>query len=865
MKIFEIFKKDLKNIVRNKAAIAIICGLCIIPSFYTWITLKANWNPYVDTGNVPVAVVNNDSGAIINNKIVNFGSRTVDELKHNNTIKWTFVGQQVADKGLKDGTYYAVVEIPSNFSNDLKTIYSGNPVKPDLIYKVNEKTNAIATKITDLATNQLQGQIKQTFFDDVNKTVLTEGNSLGKKIETNKPMILEVKNVISNTNKNIGNILDSVNSSTTSVGELSNYLSTLKNNLPKVEAQINKLQGVVKSSKYLIQSTKDNMSGIESNLNQTNSNMQTANNNLQNFISDLRNTIQTQQTLNINTLNSSNSTIAQANANANNSINSATNGLNTVKIVTDKAKQNINAGATSVNDNAKALAQSNGKILSSAKDVVDKNSKAVNGDIGKTKGENIATVNNAKDTAKNDEKTLANSAVVPKKVSSNIAKTNTQIATENKKVPVLTKEQIERDKKTLDSAISTNQNVLNLISSAQTLLQTLNNIDPNSYFNTLISDLNSLKTSLNNQNASLQEMNVYLGNQSTMTTQGLNNKLNALTSASTTVTNGLNDFTTSYSNTASSGISSLNNNLTESLNDVSSILQASNQMIPQMDSIAKIGISSSAMTASQTKELSGKLDSLKNNLTTLQKKTSNLNNKTIDNLVTLLNKNPEQLSSLLSSPVGVKVQELYGMSIFGIGLAPFYTVLSIWVGALLCTTIISVNDKSEENGTKKRLIEIHFGKMLLFLAINFIQATIVTVGDVVLLGVDPANFWMLMGFAWFSGVVFTVIIFTMVSLMGNFGKAGALVVMVVQVAGSGAIYPIEVNPIFFQKLEFLWPFTYSVDGFRQAIGGAYMPNVYHDIIALLIFLAIFIAMAGSKIFMHGQTEFLQEMFEKSEL
>ena len=826
MKIFEIFKKDLKNIIKNKAAIAIICGLCIIPSFYTWITLKANWNPYVDTGNVPVAVVNNDSGAIINNKIVNFGSRTVDELKHNNTIKWTFVGQKVADKGLKDGTYYAVVEIPSDFSNDLKTIYSGNPVKPDLIYKVNEKTNAIATKITDLATNQLQGQIKQTFFDDVNKTVLTEGNSLGKKIETNKPMILEVKNVISNTNKNIGNILNSVNSSTTSVGQLSDYLSTLKNNLPKVEAQINKLQGVVKSSKYLIQSTKDNMSGVESNLNQTNSNMQTANNNLQNFISDLKNTIQTQQTLNINTLNNSNSTIAQANTDANNSINSATNGLNTVKIVTDNAKQNINAGATSVNDNAKALAQSNGKILSSAKDALDKNSKVVNADI---------------------------------------AKTNTQIATENKKVPILTKEQVERDKKTLDSAISTNQNVLNLISSAETLLQTLNNIDPNSYFNTLISDLNSLKTSLNNQNASLQEMNVYLGNQSTMTTQGLNNKLNAITSASTAVTNGLNDFTTSYSNTASSGISSLNNNLTESLNNVSSILQASNQMIPQMDSIAKIGISSSAMTASQTKELSGKLDSLKSNLTTLQKKTSNLNNKTIDNLVTLLNKNPEQLSSLLSSPVGVKVQELYGMSIFGIGLAPFYTVLSIWVGALLCTTIISVNAKDEENGTKKRLLEIHFGKMLLFLAINFVQATIVTVGDVFLLGIDPANFWMLMGFAWFSGVVFTVIIFTMVSLMGNFGKAGALVVMVVQVAGSGAIYPIEVNPIFFQKLEFLWPFTYSVDGFRQAIGGAYMPNVYQDIIALLIFLVIFIAMAGTKIFMHGQTEFLQNMFEESEL
>lgn len=842
MKVFKIFKKDLKNIIKNPAAIAIICGLCIIPSFYTWITLKANWNPYVDTGNVPVAVVNNDRGTIINNQIINFGDRTVDQLEHNNTIKWTFVGQKVADQGLKDGSYYAVVEIPQDFSDDLKTIYTGNPVKPDLIYKVNQKTNAIATKITDLATNQLQGQIKQTFFDDVNKTILTEGNSLGKKIQTNKPLILEVKNVISNTNTNIGNILNSVNSSTTSVGDLSNYLTTLKNNLPNVEAQLNKLQSVVASSKYLIQSTQGNITNIQSNLNETNSQMQIANNNLQNLVSNLKTTIQTQQTLNTSVLNDSNTAIAQTNSDANNSINTATNGLNQIKVVTDKSKKAVVQNGTTINNSAKTVADANGKALDSVKSNVDKNSKVV-----ENASKNVDTASS--------------------KVASTISKNEQVKSTDinKKKVETLTSSQIAEDKKTLANAISTNNSVKSLIDSAQGLLNTLNGINQNSYFNSLISELNSLKESLNNLDTGLQNMNVYLGNQSDLTAAGLNSRLDAISSASSAVTTGLNDFTTSYSSTASSGISELNNNLTESLNNVSSILTESNQMIPQINAIAKMGISSSAMTASQTEQLSKKLTTLKDNLTKLQDKTSNLSDKTINNLVTLLNKNPQQLASLLSSPVGVNVQELYGMSIFGIGLAPFYTVLSIWVGALLCTTIISVNDKSEENGTKKRLLEIHFGKMLLFLAINFVQATIVTVGDVVLLGIKPENFWMLMGFAWFSGIVFTVIIFTMVSLMGNFGKAGALVVMVVQVAGSGSIYPIEVNPIFFQKLEFIWPFTYSVDGFRQAIGGAYWPSVNKDFMALCIFLAIFILLALAKVFMHGQTEFFENLFEQTEL
>lgn len=790
MKIFRIFKKDLKNLIKHPAAIALIIGLCVIPSFYTWITLKANWNPYVDTGNIPVAVVNNDNGTIMNNKIVNFGKQVVDQLQNNTTMKWTFVGNRVAEKGLKDGSYYAIIEIPSNFSDDLKTIYTGNPVKPNVIYKVNEKTNAIATKITDLASGQLQEQIKQTFFDDVNKVVLNQANSLGKNISENKPMILELKNVISTTNQNVNNILNNINSSSINVSNLSNYLGTLKNNIPNITNHIQSLNSVISSSKDLISSTKSNLSNISNNLSNTNASIQNTNTKLNDFVSSLKNTIDT-QILDNNTKNAAN----QADSIANHKINNATK-------TADKAKKSID----SINDKTNA-AKTN--------------------------------INKSLDTA------------------------NKAISVASKKL--LTKEQIDADKKIVQNALASNGNLLNIINSANNTLNNLNKITNSNSFDNLIDDLNNLKSSINTQNSNLTSLAQNLTNSANLTANELNSKLDSILALSNETSSLINNFSSNYQNELNSNIATITNNLDNSLNNANSILSASNSMIPQLNEIASIGISASNLTVNQTKQLSNKLSSLKNTLSNLEDKTKTLNSTALDNLINLLEHNPTQLSSLLSSPVSVHVEELYGMSIFGIGLAPFYTVLSIWVGALLCTTIIRTNDPDEEDGTKKTLLQIHFGKMLLFLVINLIQATIVTVGDILVIGIHPENFWLLMAFSLFSSIVFTVIIFTFVSLNGNFGKAAALVLMVIQVAGSAAIYPIQVNPVIFQKLEFIWPFTYSIDGFRQAIGGPDWTLVHHDFIMLGIFLVLFLVLSLAKMYIHEVNQFFDKQFKESGL
>lgn len=718
MKIFKIYKKNLKNIVKNPAALVVVLGLCIIPSLYAWITLKANWDPYVDTGNVPVAIVNEDKGTIINNQIVNVGDQIVSQLKQNKSIKWTFVGEEVANEGLKSGEYYAVIIIPSDFSSDLATLSTGTPVKPDIIYKVNEKTNAIATKITDIAASQLQQQIKESFVKSVNEAVIKEANVVGKEIKKNEPMILQLKDVIASTNNNIGKIENNISGATVNVNELNSYLNNVQKNLPTITNAINSLQQVTAASQGLIQSTKNTVSNANNNINSNISQMESTNTQLQGFISSLK---------------------------------------------------ELNA------------------------------------------------------TASNNESTI----------------------------------------QLINNALGANERLSGTVNSTIGLLQSLNNLLQNNALSGLIGQLNQTASQLNEQRTELNTLKTNLADKAPA--EKVEGVLNNISNVSNGLTSDISNFAHNFTANGTATVNGLTNNLNLSLNNVNSILESSRAIVPQLKALTDLGISAGNLTTEKTQELSKKLNSFKGTLSELQDKTKGLNSEALDNLVNVLEKNPNDISSFLSSPVSIKVEELYGMSVFGIGLAPFYTVLSIWVGALLLTSLLKAGDPEEEDGTKKTLMEIHFGKMLVFLTINFIQATIVTLGDVYLLGISPYSIWMLLGFAWLSGITFTVIIFTLVSLMGNMGKALCIVIMVMQVAGTGAIYPIQVNPEIFQKLYYVWPFTYAIDAFRESIGGPDMTRVVHDLKILLIFLIVFLALGFLQIVMHKNTEKMEELFKESGL
>jgi len=97
--VFLVFLQDLKTIRHNKATLAVVIGLCILPSLYAWVNIYACWDPYSNTGNLPVAIVNNDEGAVVNGEIINVGDTIVEELKENQSIGWQFVSDWQGNYG----------------------------------------------------------------------------------------------------------------------------------------------------------------------------------------------------------------------------------------------------------------------------------------------------------------------------------------------------------------------------------------------------------------------------------------------------------------------------------------------------------------------------------------------------------------------------------------------------------------------------------------------------------------------------------------------------------------------------------------------------------------------------------------------
>ncbi len=114
--ILKIFRRDLKKIFTNSMAIILIVGVAVLPALYAWFNIYANWDPYGNTSNMQVAVINADEGAEIENLSICVGNQIVTNLKANDSIDWKFVSKEEALYGVKSGKYYAAVEIPENFS-----------------------------------------------------------------------------------------------------------------------------------------------------------------------------------------------------------------------------------------------------------------------------------------------------------------------------------------------------------------------------------------------------------------------------------------------------------------------------------------------------------------------------------------------------------------------------------------------------------------------------------------------------------------------------------------------------------------------------------------------------------------------------
>ena len=680
----KVFKRDIKNLIKNPIALIIVTGLCFIPSLYAWINIKACWNPYENTSTVPIAIVNNDKGAKLDGKNINIGNGVIKELKKNKSIGWKFVNSKQGNAGVLDGTYYAMIEIPSNFSKDLTSVKTGKPIKPTIVYKVDTKSNPVAGKITEVAEETLVNQINSNFIATVNKTIFSSLNKYGKDIDDSKDKIIELKKAIIQLDEHMGLInfaLDSVNNNSKNLTE---FLKSIQSTLPQVTNGIS----AVSNSNL---NTSENISNIKNNLNGSLDNIKST----------------------LNQINSQNDQI---------------------------------------------------------KDIVNN---------------------------------LNNSDSISKET---IESAISQI-----------KNQINSSKSQIDSIIK--------------YLSDFNKVKPNENIDKLIESLNKIKIGISSEQDRLDSLKDQLNDSK----ESIKSTIDSINSTANDLSNKVNNSINLYDSNVRPELNKTADSLVTATSDASKLVDSSKGLVQAVNDMLGYASKGSNLTAQMSKDLDSKLNQFKDTIHLLSTELKKVNDNDLDAIIGILQSKPQVMGNYISNPFNIKSEPIYPIANYGSGMAPIYTTLALWVGGLVLTSLLTTEAEKFNELTIK---EKYLGKMITFVFFAMIQGFIVGIGDKFVLGVQTENLMLFIFTTVFSSAVFTVILYNLVSLFGNIGKAIGIVLMVIQIAGSGGTYPIQVDPLIFRILQPFFPFTYTLSNLREAIAGPLLSTVMFNVVVLTGFAII---------------------------
>ncbi len=685
--ILKIFTRDIKSIIKNWVALIIILGLMILPSLYAWFNIRASWDPYGNTGGIKVAIVNNDKGGNLQDKFISVGDELVAKLKENTNLGWEFVSEEEGNNGVHKGKYYATIIIPEEFTNETLSIINNNIKRPTLIYKVNEKSNAIAPKITDKGITTIKSQVDSNIIETVDGIIFKVFNEMGVSIEGSKDKILKL----------INGVID------------------LNNKVPEIENIINEIYNGSSSAENLISKAKENLPLLQ------------------------------------DTLNSSNSLLV---------------------------------------DTKNALEKSKGAL----------------GDVAPVIKSDLEVINRELSNLDGLINTVININVDKNSILNGLDNISIKLGDINNKIN-------------------------GIIKSLEPLSKFNNNLKE------IINELNAVSTKLNSAIDIISKISDTVNNASPVDKSKLQEIKSLIEANRNIITNILNNYDSLYIpaiNKAIDQLSSISDNSITLLNEAKTAIPDIESLLNSLDNALKLG-------KGDIEKLNDEMPKIKVSLSNISSKLSSINkDEEIDKLLSLLKNDWEAVSNFLGSPVEIKEEVLFPIPNYGSAMSPFYSTLALWVGALILVSLLT----TEPHGFKDKIIfkpyEKYFGKFLTFAFIGICQALILTLGDIFFLKCYVLNKWLFISVSLLSSIIFILIVYTLVSIFGNVGKAISVILLVIQVAGAGGTFPVEVMPSFFKKVNPLLPFTYSISAMREAVAGIVRDNLTRDILMLLSYGIIFI-------------------------
>lgn len=292
--------------------------------------------------------------------------------------------------------------------------------------------------------------------------------------------------------------------------------------------------------------------------------------------------------------------------------------------------------------------------------------------------------------------------------------------------------------------------------------------------------------------------------------------------------------------------SSVKDQLNQLLNSMKSTDSTVSSLLSQIDQSAS-GVYT--LSGSASSDLSQIKTALENSCTLLQKSSDKISDtlQKLDEIQEsgdysqmqdLLSGNHESISSFLASPVELNTNKLYPVENYGSSMAPFYSTLAMWVGGTILVAMlkVSISESSLKGMKKVRDYQVYFGRYIVFLLIGLAQSTLIGLGDLLYLRIQCEAPFLFMLACWITSLVYVNVIYTLTVSFGDVGKAIAVILMVIQVAGSGGTFPIEVAPKIFQSVYPLMPFAHSMAALRETIGGLYGSTYWTELGYLCIFL-----------------------------
>lgn len=845
---FKLFKLDWQRIFKNPIATLLIIALMIIPSLYAWFNIKALWDPYANTGELPIAVYSDDQPATFKDEEVDIGKEVLKNLHENKQLGWKFVDSKAElDKGVKSGKYYAGIYLPKDFSKDLLSFTTGEITKPKIEYSINEKINAIAPKIADKGASSLQSQITEEFIKTASSTLVSVFNEIGYNLDSNLVSITKVKDMILSTDDNIAEI----DKYTQEVVDLHGKMPELKEKLakanefvdylPQVDAMGDKLvelngkMPAIKEQAKVILTLQEKIPEIQNagkQIAMIDEDFASVEQTMNEGISEAKQgltIIQGVQTAlpDIQKLGEQADSLAQTTSEGAAQLQEALPGITSSMKVTLQAIETISSSVASVVEQLR-----NNQLTPDEREMLKQQ-------LSESLGHQQVVVQQLIQTLTQIQEAAGNQDLQP-----TIDKLNTisnMIAVLKSKVDHLDVnaitdadlEAIQNDANQIADfagsidvdAVSTMVNdiltkLISTISTAQGLLNQAKQID----FAALLS---STETTVSNAIGILEKYQAELP----AIKQEIHDANLLLNGHMDTIVNGINKGAELYNNELpiveeklGLAASFIQNDYPEIKENITTTLTTVNEKMPDLESA-----------------LDKANDLVQNdwpNIKTGLHKAADAIRKgeqdvDLGEVIKLLKLDANAESDFFTKPVEISENQIYPIANNGSASTPFYTALCLWVGAVLFSSIATTDfylDEKDRGNYSKR--EQFSARMLTFLVMGLAQALIVTLGNYFLLGVDVRQPVYSVIFALLIALVFMIMVYVLVALFGNVGKGAAIIILVLSISGGGGNYPIQVSGKFFQFINPFLPFTHAVNLLRESAGGIYWPNAWKAIIIL---------------------------------